>query len=169
MKDYTHDIPGVITRPPFIYAGALVVGLLLHRAFPVSVWPDSTRILGWLLIGIATLLVAWAYRVMRRAGTSENPYQPTTALVTEGPYRFTRNPMYLSLTLLYTGIGVLVNALWVLCLLPAVLVVMRYGVIEREERYLERKFGEKYLQYKARVRRWYPSFTVSSSERGARK
>ena len=77
-----------------------------------------------------------------------------TALVINGPFQFTRNPLYLSLTLVYSGIALLVNAFWALLMLPFVLLVMRQGVIDREECYLERKFGEEYLRYKARVRRW---------------
>jgi protein-S-isoprenylcysteine O-methyltransferase Ste14 len=91
---------------------------------------------------------------MRRAHTNVDPTQPATALVVEGPFMLTRNPLYLSLTLLYTGITILVNTLWAMLLLPVILVVMRWGVIDREERYLERKFGERYLRYKASVHRW---------------
>jgi protein-S-isoprenylcysteine O-methyltransferase Ste14 len=83
-----------------------------------------------------------------------DPREPTTAIVTGGPYRFTRNPLYLSMTLVYAGITALANALPAALLLPAVLAFMRRGVIEREERYLERKFGDEYMDYKARVRRW---------------
>jgi protein-S-isoprenylcysteine O-methyltransferase Ste14 len=91
---------------------------------------------------------------MKRAGTNVDPREPTTAIVTGGPYRFTRNPLYLSMTLVYAGITALANALPAALLLPAVLAFMRRGVIEREERYLERKFGDEYMDYKARVRRW---------------
>ena len=91
---------------------------------------------------------------MRRAGTNVNPRDPTTAIVVEGPFRFSRNPLYLSLILAYLGITLLVNALWPLLLLPPLLVVLHWGVIAREERYLEAKFGESYRVYKARVRRW---------------
>jgi protein-S-isoprenylcysteine O-methyltransferase Ste14 len=83
-----------------------------------------------------------------------DPREPTTAVVTDGPYRFTRNPLYLSMTLIYVGITALANALAPVLLLPVVLQVMSRGVIEREEHYLERKFGAEYLSYKARVRRW---------------
>jgi protein-S-isoprenylcysteine O-methyltransferase Ste14 len=151
MKD---DVAGVITKPPFIYAGALLVGFALHFALPVRFLPDGSRPLGWTMMTLAVFLVMWAFRTMRRAGTNVDVHKPTTALVMEGPYRFTRNPMYVSLTLFYSGIGVAANALWVLALLPVVLLIMRNGVILREERYLERKFGETYLQYKANVRRW---------------
>ena len=94
------------------------------------------------------------FREMRRAETNVDPYKPATTVVTEGPYRFTRNPMYVGFTLMYVGISALANALAPVLLLPAVFAVMRRGVIEREERYLERKFGDEYLQYKERVRRW---------------
>lgn len=83
-----------------------------------------------------------------------NPYQPTTAIVTEGPYRFTRNPIYLSLAVLYAGLEVMANALWSLLLLLAVMLIIHYAVILPEERYLEQKFGEEYRSYKAKVRRW---------------
>lgn len=91
---------------------------------------------------------------MRRAGTSVNPTQPTTTLILEGPYRFTRNPIYLGMTALYMGIAILANTLWPILLLPGALFVMTRGVIEREEAYLERKFGEQYVTYKEKVRRW---------------
>lgn len=82
------------------------------------------------------------------------PFAPTTAIIDTGPFALTRNPLYLSMTLLYTGLTLIINTIWPLLLLPFVLVVVQRGVIEREERYLERKFGEEYLSYKSRVRRW---------------
>jgi protein-S-isoprenylcysteine O-methyltransferase Ste14 len=80
--------------------------------------------------------------------------KPTTALVTEGPFRYSRNPSYVALTLLYVGVALLINALWILLLVVPALVVLRYGVIAREEAYLTRKFGEAYRQYTTQVRRW---------------
>lgn len=91
---------------------------------------------------------------MRQAGTDVRPDKPTSSLIVEGPYRFSRNPIYLGFTLFYSGITALANSLPSDLLLPFVLVVMRRGVIEREEHYLERIFGEEYLRYKASVRRW---------------
>ncbi len=151
------DNAGVIAPPPLIYAGGLVASLLLHLAFPIKVrllprWISGR--LGGSLIGIAVLLALTGFRLMRKAGTEVNPTMPSTALVVKGPFQFTRNPLYLSMTLLYSAIAMLTNALWAIAILPFVLLIMRRGVIEREERYLERKFGEEYLQYKARVRRW---------------
>jgi protein-S-isoprenylcysteine O-methyltransferase Ste14 len=149
------DNPGVIAPPPLIYAGALAIGLLVNRLYPIAFLPRGlSRVLGWSLIVGGLVIGSLGFREMKRAGTNVDPREPTTAIVTEGPYRFTRNPLYLCLTLVYAGISALANALWAVLLLPGVLAVMRRGVIEREERYLERKFGDEYVNYKARVRRW---------------
>ena len=149
------DNPGVIAPPPLIYAGPLAISLLLNLKFPMHFLPRKVaRILGLTLIGASVILVWRAFQRMSRAGTNVNPTEPATVLVTEGPFKYTRNPLYLSLTLFYVGISILVNALWAMLLLPAVLFLINRGVIDREERYLERKFGEQYKQYKERVRRW---------------
>ncbi len=105
-----------------------------------------------MVAGLATGLLG--FREMKRAQTNVDPRKPTTAIVAEGPYRYTRNPLYVGMTLIYAGISALANALPPVLLLPAVFAVMRRGVIEREERYLERKFGDEYLRYKGQVRRW---------------
>jgi protein-S-isoprenylcysteine O-methyltransferase Ste14 len=149
------DNPGVIAPPPLIYAAALAAGLLVNRRYRIPFLPRPlARALGWPLVigGLAVGLLG--SREMRRAETNLDPYKPTTAIVTEGPYRFTRNPLYLSMILIYGGISALANALPSVLLLPIVQHLMRHGVIEREERYLERKFGDEYLQYKTRVPRW---------------
>jgi protein-S-isoprenylcysteine O-methyltransferase Ste14 len=149
------DNPGVIAPPPFIYTGALAAGLLAHRRFRVPFLPRRlARTLGPLLIVGGFVVGLLGLREMRRAGTNVDPYRPATSIVTGGPYRFTRNPMYVGFTLMYVGISALANALLPVLLLPAVQRLMRRGVIEREERYLELKFGDEYLQYKGRVRRW---------------
>lgn len=149
------DNAGVVAPPPLIYLGPLVLGLLLNRRFPAPFLPlRMARVLGRALLGGGVLLNVWFFRSLTRAGTPVNPEKPVSRLVTDGPFRYTRNPGYLSLAILYTGIASLANALWAILLLPAALLVIQRGVIEREERYLERKFGEEYLHYKARVRRW---------------
>jgi protein-S-isoprenylcysteine O-methyltransferase Ste14 len=149
------DNPGVIAPPPLIYAGALAIGLLANRRYRLAFLPRGlSRVLGWPLIFGGLVIGTLGFREMKRAGTNVDPREPTTAIVTGGPYRFTRNPLYLSLTLIYGGITTLANALPAALLLPIVLAIMRRGVIEREERYLERKFGDEYLDYKGRVRRW---------------
>ena len=155
MSNESQDNPGVIAPPPLIYAGALAIGLLANVLYPISFLPRTVaRVSGLPLIFGGLAIGLLGFHEMRRAETNVDPYKPATAIVTEGPYRFTRNPLYLCLTLVYAGISALANALWGILLLPLVLLVMRRGVIEREERYLERKFGGEYLNYKARVRRW---------------
>ena len=149
------DNPGVIAPPPLIFAGALGAGLLVNRLRPTPFLPRTfSRVLGWPLVVAGLLLGLWGFREMRRAGTNVDPREPTTAIVEAGPYRFTRNPLYVGMTLVYSGISARANALPALPLLPAVLHVVHYKVIKREERYLEGKFGEEYLRYKGRVRRW---------------
>ncbi|MEE9247515.1 MAG: isoprenylcysteine carboxylmethyltransferase family protein [Dehalococcoidia bacterium] len=156
MKRSEPDNAGVIAPPPVIYLPPLAAGLVLHFTFPLPFLP-----LGWVqlaigppIIGIAGLLALSSVWAMEKMGTAVSPNEPTTDIVTQGPFRFCRNPMYLALTIVYVGIALSVNALWVLVLVPVALVVISLGVIKREERYLERKFGEEYLGYKARVRRW---------------
>src|ERR671917_770998 len=155
MPGDEQDKAGVVAPPPLIYVGALLLGLLLDRRFPTAFLPRTVaRALGWPLLGGGALLLGWFEWAMRQADTPTNPYKPVERIATGGPFRYTRNPGYLAMTLIYAGIASLANALWAVLLLPAALLVIRRGVIEREERYLERKFGEEYLSYKARVRRW---------------
>lgn len=149
------DNAGVVAPPPLIYLGALTLGLLLDKKLPVPFLPRNiARALGWsLLVGGASLM-GWFFFTMRRADTPIDPREPVSNLATDGPFRYTRNPAYLSMTMIYAGLSSLANALSCILLLPAVLLIIQRGVIEREERYLERKFGEKYLRYKEHVRRW---------------
>ena len=139
-----------------IYAGGLAIGLLLHIIFPLRFLPKrwGQAVLGGTLMGLAVMIARQGFREMQHAQTNVSPMLPATTLVVDGPFRFSRNPLYLSMALFYSGVAILANALWAMLLLPIVLLVMRVGVIEREERYLERKFGEQYLSYKSRVRRW---------------
>ncbi|MEJ7814459.1 MAG: isoprenylcysteine carboxylmethyltransferase family protein [Rubrobacter sp.] len=149
------DNPGVIAPPPLIYAGALVAGLLANRRYHIPFLPRPlARTLGWPLVACGLAIGLLGFREMRRAETNPDPRKPATTVVTEGPFRFTRNPLYLGMTMIYGGISALANALTAALLLPIVLRLMRRGVIEREERYLERKFGDVYLQYKVRAPRW---------------
>jgi protein-S-isoprenylcysteine O-methyltransferase Ste14 len=156
VPDEEQDKAGVVAPPPLIYLGPLLLGLLLQRRFPIASFLPRTmaRGLGWPLVVGGVLLLGWFEWAMHRAGTPTNPYKPVSGIVTEGPFRYTRNPAYLSMTMIYAGVAALANTLWAVLLLPVALQVIRRGVIEREERYLERKFGEEYTCYKARVRRW---------------
>jgi protein-S-isoprenylcysteine O-methyltransferase Ste14 len=149
------DHSGVFIPPPLLYVVPLAVGLLIQRRYPVAVLPRSIALaLGIPLVAIGLALGAVAMISFFRARTSPIPIKPTTAIVETGPYRFTRNPMYVGLALLYLGVTLWVDTLWPLLFLPLVLFTVQRTVIEREERYLEAKFGEPYRGYKARVRRW---------------
>ena len=143
-------------RLPHLYALApLAVGYVFSRLYPVRFLPPAAAdLLGGLLLALWLAVTVPAILTFRRARTSINPMAPSTALVVTGPFRFTRNPLYLGLVFGYSGVSILTQAWWAFVLLPVVLVVMQRAVIEREERYLERKFGEDYIRYKERVRRW---------------
>ena len=155
MADDGQDTPGIRVPPPPVYLLALLLGLLLDRKAHVPLLPRGVvRLLGWPLVGGGMALAVWFARTMRSADTTIRIDKPVSSLVQDGPFRYTRNPGYVALTMIYTGIATLRNALWAILLLPLVLYVIERAVIEREERYLERTFGEEYLAYKARVRRW---------------
>jgi protein-S-isoprenylcysteine O-methyltransferase Ste14 len=145
----------VLVWPPVLYGGAFAVGLILHWLAPITRLPHlPARLIGVLCLFVGAGVAHSGEKVMHRAGTNVRPDRPATALVTEGPFRYTRNPLYVGLTLMYAGLALLIPALWPLLLLVPVLLVMRWGVIAREERYLERKFGDPYRAYLGRVRRW---------------
>jgi protein-S-isoprenylcysteine O-methyltransferase Ste14 len=149
------DAPGVIAPPPLIYFAALAIGFGLQALLPsVSLSGTPWTIAGIVLAATGGALATAFVIALRTAGTPVDPYRPTTAIVTTGPYRLTRNPGYLALALAYVGIALLSGALWPLVsLVPALLLIDR-GVIAREERYLQAKFGDEYRRYKARTRRW---------------
>ncbi len=157
MTPDTNDTSGVRFPPPFIAAGVFVVAYAVHRFAPLPLAPvpgATQRIVGWGLVAVAVLVSASAVFLFRRAGTTPNPTRPTTALVVRGPYRFTRNPMYVGFALLYIGVTLLVNSTWPFVFFPVMITLLDRLVIAREEAYLEEKFGDAYRSYKARVRRW---------------
>ena len=146
----SRDRAGVIAPPPLIFLLAFFLGwfarrLLLIRTF---VFPAV------LLAGLAVAVAGWAVAIMLRSKTHVDPYQPTTALVTRGPFAFTRNPIYLAMTLGFISASLWTGWLATLCFLPLAIAGLHIGVIRREERYLEAKFGEVYRAYCRRVRRW---------------
>jgi protein-S-isoprenylcysteine O-methyltransferase Ste14 len=145
---------GVVAPPPLIFAVGLGLGLALHARFPARLVAGPSRLLGGLLAAAGASLIAWAIATLRAAGTDPRPERPTTALVTEGPYRYTRNPIYVGMLGIYAGLVLLVGTPWPALFLPTVLAVVRQGVIAREERYLAGRFGDAFTRYTARVRRW---------------
>ena len=156
MNQDKQDNAGSIAAPVKIYLVPLVSGLVLHFVFPLRFLPS-----GWLPLAIGLpgivigiILNGWSGTTMGNAGTNPHWNRPAKLLVTHGPFRYSRNPQYISGNILYLGIAISFNALWPIVFLPVILLIMIEGVIKREERYLERRFGEEYLSYKARVRRW---------------
>ena len=149
------DNPGGWVPPPLTYLLTLLLGLVLDRRLHLPFLPHRVAgDLGWPLVGGGMALATWFIRTMHAADTTLDVNKPVSSLVQDGPFRYSRNPGYLSLAMIYAGIAILRNALWPILLLPLVLVVTQRELIEREERYLERTFGEEYLAYKRRVRRW---------------
>ena len=149
------DNPGIRVPPPLIYLLPLLLGLLLDRRLHVPFLPHGVaRLLGWPLVGGGMALATWFIRTMRAADTTLDVNKPVSSLVQDGPFRYTRNPGYVCLAMTYAGIASLRNSLWAILPLPLVLYVIQREVIGREERYLESTFGEEYLAYKERVRRW---------------
>ena len=150
------DNPGVIVHPPIALLIAFVAGLVLEWLRPWPFVPASIPNfwVGVLLFAAGFALLVWAFVSFRRAGTNVQTSEPSTAIVERGPYGFSRNPIYSGMFLALAGLAVGFDSLWVLAMLVPFYLVIRYGVVAREEAYLERKFGGTYLAYKSRVRRW---------------
>ena len=150
------DKPGVIAPPPLLFGIFFGIAILFQwmHSLTIPLLPRQLQWPGMVLINISGLLFLWAAICMWRARTNINPLLPTTSLVTSGPYRFSRNPLSVSLVVLYLGLSLRLDTLWPLLLFVPLLIVFHYGVIQREERYLERKFGETYRNYCLNVRRW---------------
>ena len=152
------DYADVAIAPPLLFLGALAMGCVLSLILPIGPGLASANGLalavGLTFIALGFALVALSFRRFRMAGTSVVPGEPATALIVEGPYRFTRNPIYIGFVLIYFGFAIVLTSLWVLLLLIPVSIVLQRGVVEREEAYLERQFGAAYAKYKARVPRW---------------
>ncbi|MGO4389082.1 isoprenylcysteine carboxylmethyltransferase family protein [Microvirga sp. 2YAF29] len=152
----TADHAHVIIRPPLAWGLAVLAGLVLRWLVPLPFLPDDLPA-GWIgaLIFVAALaLGAWAIRTMTGAGSNVPTNRPSTTIVESGPYRFTRNPIYLGMFLSLVALSTAFNDLWLLVMLVPFALVIRYGVVAREEAYLERKFGDAYRGYRERVRRW---------------
>jgi protein-S-isoprenylcysteine O-methyltransferase Ste14 len=150
------DRAGVIAPPPLIYLGGILIALAIDRwwwhcqIFGSTEWRWS----GLVLVVAGIGLIVAGRRALLAAETNINPFKPTMSIVTAGPFRFTRNPLYLGVTLLYCGLTLVSNTWWGFVLLVPVLLLIHFGVVAREERYLERKFGDGYREYRARVRRY---------------
>ncbi|MBL8673399.1 MAG: isoprenylcysteine carboxylmethyltransferase family protein [Rhodospirillales bacterium] len=150
---------GVIVRPPYLFLGAMALGLVADRwIVPLDIFGAvSWAARQWMaaaLVFCGVAAVVDCARRFRRAGTSVPTSSPTSAIVSSGLYRYSRNPIYVGLTMIHLGVAVSDNNAWLLILLAPTLLILRYGVVAREEAYLERRFGDGYRGYRARVRRW---------------
>lgn len=152
----TADTAQVLIRPPLAWGLAVFAGLSLHWLVPLPFLPATVPAvwLGTAVFVLALALVVWAIATMTRAGSNVPTNRPTTTIVESGPYRFTRNPIYLGMFLALTGLAIAFDTLWLLIMLVPFVIVIRYGVVAREEAYLDRKFGDSYRVYHSRVRRW---------------
>ena len=149
------DNPGVAVLPPLLYGAACIVVLSLHWLWPMPLFGHAVALWSGLsLIVFAVAIAIWGRRTMHAVGTNINPLRPTTVVVTTGPFRFSRNPLYLALTLLYLGLTFVFNTWWGIIVLIPLCIIMHRGVVLREERYLEQKFGETYRRYRSSVRRY---------------
>jgi len=152
------DHADVVVKPPLLFVGALSLGCLLSWIVPLGpgLGSANARALaaGGSLALVGLALFAVSVREFRRAGTSVVPGEPSTVLLEGGPYRYTRNPIYISFVIFYFGLAIMLTSAWMLVLLIPVLIILQRGVVKREEAYLQAKFGAAYGKYQARVPRW---------------
>ncbi|MBS1812356.1 MAG: isoprenylcysteine carboxylmethyltransferase family protein [Acidobacteria bacterium] len=150
--------PGVMFPPPILFVFGFSLGLILNRSYSLAILPNEQRgvllVLGWILLLFGIVMLTTSLLTFFRYRTGIYPNQPARLIVTTGPYRFSRNPMYVALTAAYLGTAMIANILWLLLLLPIIIVVLQVAVIQREEDYLKEAFGKKYEAYCQQVRRW---------------
>jgi protein-S-isoprenylcysteine O-methyltransferase Ste14 len=148
----------VIARPPLLFLDCLILGLVLDRVLPLPLTLPEAALVRWTIGGVLIVLgiaiLAAGIRNFSRAATPVPSNQPVRALVTTGIHGWSRNPIYVGMFLIYFGIGIAAPSPWILILTLPLAMAIRYGVVAREEAYLERRFGDAYRDYKARVRRW---------------
>ena len=155
MRAPDRDNAGVIAHPPLLWLAAVLIGFGIEALWPVALPGQAARIaVGFALFAAAFAVFLWAWQTFRRAGTNVQTQKPSTTVVANGPYRFTRNPIYLAMAAGTVAIGIGAGSLWVVAMAVPLVAVLQAGVIRREERYLEAKFGDAYRAYRARVRRW---------------
>jgi protein-S-isoprenylcysteine O-methyltransferase Ste14 len=154
--DARTDRAGVVMLPPVLMLAAFVLVLILHHFLPLIIgMPGPMRNLGIALIALGVGSAAWGRTTLVRAGTNVSPLKPTTAIVTGGPFQFTRNPLYVGIMCVFLGLSLIVGTWWGFIVIVPVFLILHFGVVLREERYLAQKFGEPYLAYKQSVRRYF--------------
>lgn len=146
---------GVVMPPPVIYALAFALVLVLDRLWPVAIVDHAAAWwTGIILLALGVATNGWGVYTLHRGNTTFHPNHPASRLITAGPFRFSRNPLYIGVNLAFIGLVFLVDSLWGLLVLVPVLLVMHYGVIRREEQHLAARFGDEFRQYRSRVRRY---------------
>jgi protein-S-isoprenylcysteine O-methyltransferase Ste14 len=150
------DAPDIVVLPPVLVGGTLIVGVIIHFAlWNVPLLPTLiARVAGLVIFVAAGILAHLSHLAMQRVGTNVLPTQPTLALATDGPYRYTRNPLYIAALGVYLAVSLWVNGVAPLVLLAPMGWALHRGVVLREEQYLTAKFGDAYREYQSRVRRW---------------
>jgi protein-S-isoprenylcysteine O-methyltransferase Ste14 len=155
MSDINSDAPNVRIIPPLVYLTGVVIGFLANVWMPIKVVPNLVAwVLGGILIFCGAALTGSALLKFKDVGTTVRPDRAASTLVIAGPYKITRNPMYLGLAFVYLGIAIADQSVWALILLPVVLTIIQRRAIEPEEAFLEKRFGANYISYKEKVRRW---------------
>jgi len=150
------DAPDIVVLPPILVGGTMLLGVVVHYLiWPINILPMLlSRVIGVMLFVSSGILAHRAHRAMERAGTNVFPTQPTLALAMDGPFRVTRNPLYIAAIGVYLGVTLWVNSLVMLLLAVPMTVILHRGIVLREERYLETKFPREYSEYRSRVKRW---------------
>lgn len=149
------DYPRVLAPPPFIVLVIILAGFAAGLIKSLHfIYGPARYATGAALMALSLIIVLWAFFKFRKAGTNVDVRKPSTKIVTDGLYAYSRNPIYLGLVIFLVAVSVLLNNLWIMIFIPVFVIIMRKGVIEREELYLEEKFGQEYIDYKKRVRRW---------------
>lgn len=154
LKSQT-EAAGAFAPVVLVFLGGLIGGVVINIFVPAPIWPNIwTRFIGFVPLTAGSGLFAWSRAAFRRHQTSLMPWSPSSFLVQDGPYAISRNPIYLAFCILYLGVSLIFDSAYILIMLAIVLVLFDRLQIPREERYLERQFGEEFLSYKARVGRW---------------
>jgi protein-S-isoprenylcysteine O-methyltransferase Ste14 len=154
MENNTDDLPGVVAHPPLIYLLFMAIGALLQNQIPINLTIPGQRVLGVLLATGGFSLSSWSVIHFFQHRVNPDPFKPTTGIITTGPYRYSRNPIYIAFVMIQMGMGVWAQWPWMLITAVPATAIIFFGVILPEERYLEKKFGEDYMNYRSRVRRW---------------
>ena len=150
-----NDNPGVKLAPPIVYLGLGLIGVGMEYVIPLSIGIDSpSNYLGVGVIIVSIVSLGFMFKLFKRYETEIDPWKTTSKIITTGPYKYSRNPVYIFACGVPIGLGIAFNTYWALFAFIPALIIVYYTAVKKEEKYLETKFGQEYLDYKAKVRRW---------------